>query len=493
MKRLDPEDELIETIADFDSDPEGFVDYAYPWLEPGTELETESGPRAWQREGLRDLGAHLQDPKKRFTPFLFARGTGHGVGKTGFISMVINWGMSTCVDCKVVITANTEKQLLTKTMPEITKWTRLSINSHWFKPNATSIHSTDRAHEKTWRADAISWSVNNTEAFAGLHNKKKRIILVFDEASAIDDKVWEVAEGAMTDEDTEILWIAMGNVTRNSGRFLDCFRKFAHRWNQKQIDSRDVEGTNKEQIAAWVADYGEDSDFVKVRVRGMPPAQSARQFISISDVDAAYGKHLNPAMYNFASKIIGVDPAWTGKDTFEIGMRQGLAYRILGSYPYNDDDLFMANLIAQFEDEHKADAVFIDGGYGTGIHSIGKSLKRNWRLVWFASSATNHGFFNKRAEIWGGVKNWLKEGGAIPKDPQLHADLIGPETVGRSDGRIQLESKEDMRKRGLPSPGKADALALTFAYTIKSQALTAMPGVQDSGHRSKWKPLSRKR
>lgn len=124
------------------------------------------------------------------------------------------------------------------------------------------------SHDKRWRADAIPWSEHNTEAFAGLHNERKRIIVVFDEASNIADLVWEVAEGALTDEDTEIIWVAFGNPTRNTGRFRECFRKYKHRWKCAQIDSRTVEGTNKQQLQKWVDDYGEDSDFVKVRVRG---------------------------------------------------------------------------------------------------------------------------------------------------------------------------------------------------------------------------------
>ena len=166
----------------------------------------------------------------------------------------MNWAVSTCEDTKVVITANTDTQLRTKTAPEVGKWQRLSITSHWLDVQATSVAARDKDHAKTWRADFVPWSEHNTEAFAGLHNKGKRIVLIFDEASAIADKVWEVAEGALTDEGTEIIWIAFGNPTRNVGRFRECFRRFKHRWKARQIDSRTVEGTNKEQIAKWATD-----------------------------------------------------------------------------------------------------------------------------------------------------------------------------------------------------------------------------------------------
>jgi hypothetical protein len=111
---------------------------------------------------------------------------------------------------------------------------------------------------------------NNTEAIAGLHNKGKRAFALFDEASAIPEAVWETVEGALTDGGTEWFWAAFGNPTRTTGRFRECFAggRFAHHWNPQQIDSRSVSMTNKAQIATWVNDYGEDSDFVRVRVRG---------------------------------------------------------------------------------------------------------------------------------------------------------------------------------------------------------------------------------
>jgi hypothetical protein len=465
---LDPESELIEDIASFTHDPLGYVKYAFPWGEE-TELSDVQGPRAWQTELLSKLGEHLQNPETRYQPFLYATASGHGIGKSAAIGMLLNWGMSTCEDCKVVITSNTETQLRTKTMPEINKWFRMSINSHWWKRNATSVHTIDKNHEKSWRLDAVTWSENNTEAFAGLHNKRKRIILVFDEASAISDVVWEVAEGALTDEETEIIWVVFGNPTRNTGRFKECFSKYKHRWHKQQIDSRNVEGTNKVQIEKWRLDYGEDSDFFKVRVRGLFPSASFKQFISLEDVDKAFGLELKPEQYEFAPKILTVDPAWEGDDEFVIGLRQGLQFRILRTIPKNDNDMQMASLIATFEDEEKVDAIFIDGGFGTGIVSAGKTMGRNWQLVWFGERANDEGCLNKRAEMWKLTRDWLKEGGAIPKDPQLHLELISPEAVPRMDGKLQIEAKKDMKARGVPSPNRADALALSFAYPVNKK------------------------
>jgi hypothetical protein len=392
--------------------------------------------------------------------------------------------MDTCEDCRIVVTANTEGQLRTKTWPEISKWRRMTITDHWWNVPAMSIYSNEPGREKSWRADATPWSEHNTEAFAGLHNKGKRIIVIYDEASKIADKVWEVTDGALTDEDTEIIWIAFGNPTQSTGRFRECFRRYRHLWVTRHIDSRTVEGTNKQYLDEFVATHGEDSDIVKVRVRGLFPAMSAKQFISSADVDAARARILRPEQYDFAPKILTCDPAWDGDDMLEIGLRQGLHFQILRTIPKNDNDVHIANILANLEDQHQADAVFIDNGFGTGIISAGRTMGRTWIGVWFSGESSDPGCLNKRAEMWKAARDWLKEGGAIDKNDQVLADdLTGPETVPRLDGKIQLESKKDMKARGLPSPGRGDALALSFAYPVAKKSPLERMGM--AGNRQK--------
>lgn len=475
----DPNDEIIRRAAACRFLPRSWAKFAWDWGHG--DLKDYPGPREWQDDIFGVIENHLANPDTRFEPLQIAVASGHGIGKSAFMGMLSNWAMSCWADAKIVTTANTDGQLRTKTAPEIGKWFRSSITAHWFDVQAQSIKSRDKLHANDWRQDFIPWSEHNTEAFAGLHNVGRIILLEFDEASKIHDKVWEVAEGALTDENTVIIWIVFGNPTRNSGRFRECFRKFRHRWVQRQIDSRTVPGTNKKKIQQWLEDHGEDSDFFKIRVRGQFPAHSALQFISADDVDAARTRFLRPEQFSFAPKVIGVDPAWTGDDAIEIMLRQGLYSKSLATLPRNDNDVEIANLVARLEDEHKADAVFVDGGYGTGIVSAGSVMGRSWQLVWFGGKATDQGFMNKRAEMWGGIKKWLKEGGVIdPKDEELYQDLIGPETVPRLDGKILLESKQDMKERGLPSPNKGDALALTFAQPVthkQHMPQGARPGV----------------
>ena len=484
-------------------DPNAWADYAWAdsvWDRGEGELAGAPGPRSWQREINQMIADHLQNPASRYHPLRLSVASGHGIGKSAQMGMLANWAMSCHPGCKIVMTANTEKQLATKTSPEIAKWFGASLTADWFNISALSIKAKDKtahafaqdkgakengakengaagdrapnkapnkATSSNWRMDFVAWSEHNTEAFAGLHNKGRIILLMMDEASNIADKIWEVAEGALTDEGTIIIWVAFGNPTRNVGRFREAFRKYRNYWLTRQIDSRQVEGTNKTYLDSIIEQYGENSDIAKVRVRGMFPAASSKQFISTADVDAAASRHLRPEQYKHAPVILGVDPAWTGEDEFVIYLRQGLYSELIATWARNDNDVEMAQRILDFETRLNADAVFIDQGHGTGLYSMGKTWGRSWQLVNFAGESLDPGCLNKRAQIWKDLRDWLKEGGAIdPKDDVLYQDLIGPELKPRLDGKIQLESKNDMKKRDIPSPNRADALALTFAFRV---------------------------
>ena len=464
---MEKHDELIEALGALTHDPLAFVYFAYPWGELGTPLENMEGPDEWQIQILKDIGEQLKKGKDLQTAIQEAVASGHGIGKSALISWLIHFAISTHENTRGVVTANTEGQLRTKTWPELSKWHNMFIAKDLFTYTATAIFSSDKDYEKTWRIDAIPWSKNSPESFAGLHNQGNRILVLFDEASAIDDVIWEVTEGALTDANTEIIWCAFGNPTRNSGRFRECFRKYRKFWNTYQIDSRTVKISNKAKIEEWLEAYGEDSDFFKVRVRGVFPSASDLQFISTEIADKAQKQVYKQGQFDHLPTIIGVDPAWTGSDSLEIVMRQGYYMKSLASIPKNDDDWRMAQLIAQFEDEYKADAVFIDMGYGTGIYSIGKQLGRKWRLIEFGGKSNDPVYLNMRAYMWGQMKEWLREGGSIPQNDQaLYDDIVGPEAIIDKNGRIQLESKKDMKERGLPSPNKGDALALTFAFRV---------------------------
>lgn len=464
---LDLQQQLIEDIASFKTKPLSFVKYAFEWGEG--ELKGKYIEK-WQEELLLEIETGLLTINEAIQ---IAIASGHGIGKSACVSWIILWGLSTFEDTKIVITANTETQLKTKTWAELAKWHRLCITKDWFEFTATALYSKDKGHEKTWRCDMIAWSERNTEAFAGMHNEGKRVILLFDEASAIPDIIWEVAEGAMTDKNTEILFLVFGNPTRNSGRFRECFFRYKHRWKHKQIDSRTVSFTNKLDLDKKIEDYGIDSDYVKVRILGQFPSMGDLQFISSEYVDRARGKHIDLMQYNFAPSIIGVDPAWSGGDKIAIVWRQGNASKVLKVIPRNDDDYKIAQIVIPLEEEYQADAVFIDFGYGTGIYSALKSLGHKSILVPFGGESSDPQYLNKRAEMWGLMKQWLKDGGVIPNDNDLCNELISPEyyiiPTGHNAGKLAIESKEDMKKRGIQSPNIADGLALTFAMPVRKK------------------------
>ena len=286
-----PKAELIEFIAGFTHDPLGFVVSCFPWGQG--ELANYTGPDEWQKNVLKHIGEELRNGVKSEQEVIReAVASGNGVGKSAMVSWIILWAISTHEDTRGVVTANTETQLRSKTWPEVTKWHRLFLGKDLFEVTATSIFSSQKDHEKTWRIDAIPWSKENPEAFAGLHNQGKRILVIFDEASAILDEIWRVTEGAVTDANTEIIWCVFGNPTRNTGKFYDCFNSQKKFWNTLQLDSRTVKISNKVTLNQWVEEYGEDSDFVKVHVRGLFPMSEDNQLISRELAEEAF-KHLS--------------------------------------------------------------------------------------------------------------------------------------------------------------------------------------------------------
>ena len=467
---------LTHTIGRFRFDPLGFVLYAFPWGTPGA-LAGESGPEPWQREVLEKLGRGLS--ARDLAPAEAVRlavASGHGVGKSALVAWIILWALSTLPDTRGIVTANTEGQLRTKTWPELAKWHALSVNKEWFAYTATSLfYVKEPGHERTWRVDAITWSENNTEAIAGLHNKGRRAFALFDEASSIADGVWETIEGALTDAGTDLFWLAFGNPTRTTGRFRECFAggRFAHRWQPQQIDSRSVSMTNKAQIATWVKDYGEDSDFVRIRVKGEFPRAGSLQFIDSERVQQAVDRALEPE-WN-PPLVMGVDIARHGADQTVIRFRRGLDARSIPPVKFRMPDLMViASRVMELVQEHSPDAVFVDGtGIGWGVvdrlSQLGCSIARG---VDFGSKADRTDgvdgmvrYANKRAEMWGYMKEWCKAG-CLPDDRELRADLTAIDYGYDGADAILLEKKDDMRRRGLASPDDGDALALTFAYPV---------------------------
>lgn len=490
-------DKLAEWLANVRNDPYAFVLGAYEWG-VGELARYPDGPDEWQvellcrirdgvmavDEAIRAAQEHGEESETK--PVMEATTSGHGIGKSAFVAWVLDWAQSTQVDTKGVVTANTENQLKTKTWAEMAKWHRLSITAPLFKMTATARFSIDPLHEKTWRIDMVPWSEKNTEAFAGLHNHGKRIIIVFDEASAIPDLIWEVTEGALTDKDTQIIWLVFGNPTKNSGRFRECFPggRFAHRWNSRAIDSRTVRISNKVQLQAWVDDYGEDHDFVRVRVRGMFPRIDAVSFISMDDVRDAQLR--TPEGQEFLPIIGGLDVARFGPDNSVLAIRQG---RDAQSRPWEringQNTVAVARWAFEHYMRHNLAALVVDvGGIGGGVFDQLELMGINVYAVDFSSSPDNDAqekYLNKRAEMYGRVRDWIRKGGCLPADEEkddgkgLSFQLTAPTYTYQGDVKLQLESKKDIRRRLGISPDDADALAITFAFPYLEEAFAPPP------------------
>lgn len=492
---MSEQDDLLSWLAEVSNDPLGYVLGAFTWGE-GELSRYPDGPDDWQREILTKIGegvlsveaaiaeARLHGGESECKPVMEATTSGHGIGKSALVAWIILWAQDTMEDMKGVVTANTENQLKTKTWAEVAKWHRLAISSELFRMTATARFSVDPAHEKTWRIDMVPWSEKNTEAFAGLHNHGRRILIVFDEASAIPDIIWEVTEGALTDKDTQIIWLVFGNPTRSSGRFRDCFPggKFAHRWGSRAVDSRTVRISNKAQLDAWVQDYGEDHDFVRVRVRGIFPRTDATSFISLELVKEAQGR--DPEGQHGLPLLLGVDVARMGPDSSVICPRRG---RDAKSIPWvrkqGLNTVQLAMVVLQLSLELNASAVLVDvGGVGGGVFDQLQTMGVTVYAVDFGSSPDNseaNRYLNKRAEIWGRTRDWIMEGGCLPddlpgqEDKGLSAQLTAPTYTYSGDVKLQLESKKDIRRRLGISPDDADALAITFAFPWLDQAFSA--------------------
>ena len=473
--QADPEDELIELVARYANDPLGWVLMAYPWGEDGP-LKDHAGPDTWQEQFLREWGEELKrnafDGLKPVPPVRRVVSSGHGIGKSVLVAWIVDFIMSTRPHCQGTITANTFTQLETKTWAAIQRWTKLCITGHWFTVTSNRMYQVD--HKDSWFCAPQSSKEDNSEAFAGQHAADSTSFYVFDEASAIPGGIFEVAEGGLTDGEPHIF--LFGNATRNSGSFYDAaFGRSRSRWHPTVVDSRSSRFTNKDQIKEWQEDYGEDSDFFRVRVLGLPPSASDAQFIDSGRVLAAQKRQI--VVLPDEPLVAGADLAWGGGDDNVIRFRRGLdgrsipPIRIKGEFTRDPAVLTnrLADVLSRDYEGAKVAMLFLDsagiaGAIGSRLRQLGHT---NVQEVNFGSDSPNNKRRFMRDHMWAEMKDWLLVG-AIDNHHELEADLTGPGLRPDNKQRIWLESKETMKKRGVDSPDDGDALALTFAATVRA-------------------------
>ena len=458
-------------------DPLAFVLLTFPWGEKGTPLEHFQGPRKWQREVLGTLRDHIKqnNGKIDYDTMRLAIASGRGIGKSALVSWLTIWMLSTRIGSTTIVSANSEAQLRSVTWAEITKWLAMSLNSHWFEIAATRIMPAKWLTElverdlkkgtRYWSVEGRLWSEENPDAYAGVHNFDG-VMLIFDEASGIPDSIWSVSDGFFTENTPHRFHLAFSNPRRNTGYFYETFHSKRAFWQTRVIDARDVEGTDKNLYQRIIDEYGPESYQASVEVYGNFPSEGDDQFIGSTLVDDAMKR--TPARDATAPIVIGVDPARFGADATVIAIRQGRDILELRRHR-GADTMEVAGHVIDAIEEFKPALVCIDeGGLGAGVVDRLKEQRYKIRGVNFGNKAKNQTMWgNKRAEMWGAMRDWLKTG-HIPTDRFLKTDLISPRTKPDSKGTLFLESKKDMKARGLASPDAADAIAVTFAFPVAS-------------------------
>jgi hypothetical protein len=474
------EQELMARLwsPQYKDNPLAFVLYTFPWGVKGTPLEHFSGPRKWQREVLQQIGDHIKANRGKldFNTLRHAVSSGRGIGKSALVSWIVIWMLSTRIGSTTIVSANSESQLRSITWAEITKWLAMSLNSHWFEVSATRLMPAKWLTElverdlkkgtRYWGVEGRLWSEENPDAYAGVHNFDG-VMVIFDEASGIADAIWAVTAGFFTENTPNRFWLAFSNPRRNTGYFYETFHSKREFWNTKVVDARTVEGTDKQVYQQIIDEYGPDSSQAHVEVYGEFPNAGDDQFISSLVVDDAMKRpqYKDPS----APIVIGVDPARFGADATVIAVRQGRdIVRIIRHR--GDDTMTVVGYVIEAIEEFKPAMVFIDeGGLGAGIVDRLKEQRYKIKGVNFGWKSRNPAMYgNMRAQIWGDMRDWLKSA-SIPNDRFLKTDLISPMMKPDSKGSIFLESKKDMKARGLASPDAADAIALTFSYPVASR------------------------
>ena len=457
-------------------DPLKFVMYLFPWGQKNTPLENFSGPRKWQREVLRDIGEHIRknNGKIDFDVLRMAVSSGRGIGKSALVSWLVIWMLSTRIGSTTIVSANSETQLRSVTWAEITKWLALSLNSHWFEVSATRVMPAKWLTElverdlkkgtRYWGVEGRLWSEENPDAYAGVHNFDG-VMLIFDEASGISDAIWAVAAGFFTENTPHRFWMAFSNPRRNTGYFYEAFNAKRDFWRNKVVDARSVEGTDKAVYEQIIQEYGPDSVQAHVEVYGEFPSAGDDQFIPVYLVDDATQR----PRYKDATApiIIGVDPARFGADATVIAVRQGRDLNVIKRYRGDDTMEIVGRVIEAIEEFNPALVVIDEGGLGAGIVDRLKEQRyKQVKGVNFGNKSTKPIMYgNKRAEMWGNMREWLKTA-SVPTDKLLKSDLTSPKVKPDSKGTIFLEGKKEMKARGLASPDAADAIAVTFAFPV---------------------------
>jgi phage terminase large subunit len=427
-------------------------------------------PDPWQIEALRAVArGHTR----------VAIRSGHGVGKTALAAWVMTWFANTRAPFKIAVTAPTAPQLFDALWPELVKWFNL-LPPGWRQLwDITTDHVTLKADAECFITARTS-RPDKPEAMAGLHSDN--ILLVADEASGIDEAVYEAAGGSMSSPGAITLLI--GNPTRSSGFFWRAHLMERDRWFTMRVSSADSPRVAPGFVAEIAQRYGMDSNAYRVRVLGEFPVADADTVIAASLVDDAMTRDV--ALDPTAVEIWGVDVARFGSDASVLIKRRG---NVVPEMPRRWRQFDTMQLAGAIKAEYDAalsgrPALIVVDVIGIGAGVVDRLHEQNLPVlgvnVGEAASTTGR-FARLRDELWIRTREWLDTRAVrLPRDDQLRDDLVAPRYAFLSDGRLQVESKNSMRARSLASPDSADALIHTFAEQGLGIASGMTSGLHDS-------------
>jgi hypothetical protein len=400
-----------------------------------------------------------------------------GPGKTAVLAWLCwNFVLTRPAPCKIGVTAISGQNLKDNLWAELAIWqNRSPLLKELFQWTAERIFSKESDEvgrekwisAKNWPRDADSSQQANT--WAGLH--APYVMAVLDESGGIPTGVMVAAQGIGSGAPLEWHIVQAGNPTHLEGPLYRAATIERDQWKLISItgDPDDPKRSPRVPIE-WarqqIKAHGADNPYVLVNIFGRFPPSSLNALIGPDQVNEAIGRHLLEPQYVFSPRVLGVDVARFGDDRSVIFPRQGLA-SFTPIVLRNAEDEHGAGVVAQKWTEWKADACFIDatGGWASGWRVALRAMGRSPLEVQFAGKATDPKYFNKRAEIWFEMCQWIKDGGALPNVPEIVAELTTPLYTFKGD-RLILEEKDQVKARLGRSPDLADALATTFAAPV---------------------------
>lgn len=388
--------------------------------------------------------------------------SGHGVGKTAVEAWAVLWFLSTRPFPKVPCTAPTEHQLYDLLWAELAKWLSQSKIAGAFTWTQTKVFA--NRYPERWFA--VARTSNKPENMQGFH--EKHLLFVVDEAFGVADDIMTVVDASLTGPDNKLLMC--GNPTRLSGYAYEAFHARRAAWALHHVNAENSPLVDRAQLEEKARDWGRDSDLYRVRVLGEFPRGESRAFIPLEVCEAAvarYGEVLDES----GPVVVGVDVARFGEDETVIAIRARQRLRELRVYRKQDTMATVGYVVAavrevQAKEPDRHVAVHIDDtGLGGGVTDRLRELQREGlraEIVPCSFGGPGNAYYADSATVmWAEMREWLRTG-AIPDDPVLIAQLSTRQQTMTSRGLIRLESKDDMKRRGLRSPDRADALALTF-------------------------------